>query len=84
MKVDTRDKKPKIWNIALLSAVVIIAVAVLAALDSRKYMRPMSVILDLYFAAVIVLLLSAFVKQIEYNPYSYNVIYYLEIGRAHV
>lgn len=77
MKVDTRDKKPKVWNIALLSAVVIIAVAVLAALDGRKYMRPMSVILDLYFAAVIVLLLSAFVKQIEYNPYSYNVIYYL-------
>ena len=74
---DTRDKKPKIWNVALLSAAAVIAVAVLAALDGHRYIRTVSVIMDVYFAAVIVMLLTAFFRQLQYNPYSYNVIYYL-------
>ena len=77
MKFDTRDKKPKIWDVAILSAAAVIAVAVLAAVGGGLFAMAISLIVTLYYAAVIVMLLNAFHKQLQYNPYSYNVIYYL-------
>ena len=77
MRFDTRDVKPKIWNVAVISAVAVIAVAALAAMGGNRYILPMSLIMDVYFAAVIVMLVTAFFRQLQYNPYSYNVIYYL-------
>ena len=77
MKFDTRDKKPKIWNVALVSAVVVITVAVLAALPGNEYILAVCLILGAYFACVFVMLITAFFRQLQYNPYSYNVIYYL-------
>ena len=77
MKFDTRDKKPDIWNVAALSAAVVLAVAVLVLTTGRRHIMAVSVIVDVYLACVIVMLISAFFKQLQYNPYSYNVIYYL-------
>ncbi len=77
MKFDTRDKKPKIWNVAVVSAVAVISVTVLAAAAGNRYIMAISLIMDAYLACVIVMLITAFFRQLQYNPYSYNVIYYL-------
>ena len=68
-------KKPKLWNIAVLSVVELI---VLVVLLTRDPLIPMAVPLALcvYLALVIGLLLRAFFLQLRYNPYSYNTIYY--------
>ena len=68
-------KKPKLWNISILS---VIAVVILAVLLNREPVNPVavSVVICVYLALVIGLLLRAFRLQLRYNPYSYNTIYY--------
>ncbi len=75
VKYDTRDKKPALWNIAIVSAVVAAAVFPLSRMTGSGAVI-VAVMLDLYYLSVIVMLLSAFYKQLQYNPYSYNTIYY--------
>lgn len=67
--------KPKIWNIAILSLVVVV---LLSFLTTREHIAIPAVILVIcgYLAVVIVFLLWALVGQLQYNPYSYNTIYY--------
>ena len=77
MKFDTRVKKPKIWNVAIISALAVIAVTVLAVVAGNRYIMAISLIMAVYFAAAIIMLIIAFFRQLQYNPYSYNVIYYL-------
>ena len=69
-------KKPKIWNIAVLS---VIAVAALAVLLTREHIILPAVVLVIcgYLVLVILFLLRAFFRQLKYNPYSYNTIYYI-------
>ena len=76
LKFDTRNKKPKVWNIAVLSAITIILMAFLLSRD-RIYLPAVSILTCLYLALTIFFLVSAFLKQIQYNPYSYNTIYYI-------
>ena len=73
----SRDKKPTIWNVAALSAVAVIAVTVLAALPGNGQVLSISLIMGAYYACVCVMLVTAFFRQLQYDPYSYNVIYYL-------
>ena len=77
MKFDTRDKKPKLWNIAAVTAVFAALLAVLVWLGAEKYAVAASIGFDLYYLIVLFLLVSAFFKQIQYNPYSYNTIFYM-------
>ena len=69
-------KKPKVWNIAVLSLIV---VAVLAVLTTREHIMVSTIVfvVCIYLAATIVFLLRALCKQLQYNPYSYNTIYYI-------
>ncbi len=76
MKFNTRDKKPHIWAVAVLAVIAAGAIAALAADGADKHALAISVVLDMFFLAVIVLLIRAFFAQIGYNPYSYNIIYY--------
>ena len=68
-------KKPKIWNIAILSLAVVV---LLSCLTTREHIAIPAVILVIcgYLAVVIVFLLRALFGQLKYNPYSYNTIYY--------
>ena len=81
---DSRTKKPKLWTLLFVSLGVF---AVLCALyqtgtaDPGSIMelntiRSASVLLCLYYMTALFLLGSTFRKQLEYNPYSYNIIYY--------
>ncbi len=73
-KFDTRDKKPKVWNIAILSVITAVVLAVMICRQTSPAVVAAAV--AVYLLMVIVFLLAAFVKQLQYNPYSYNTIYY--------
>ena len=76
MKFDTRDTKPKLWNLAALTGVTA-AVAALLLLTGGTY-RAAAIcgVMSAYALGAILLLLWAFREQIRYNPYSYNTIFY--------
>ncbi len=73
---DTRDKKPALWNVAGLTAVVAAVCIFLIYNGGQKNAIAANFVLCLYFLTVIILLMDAFFKQLQYNPYSYNTIYY--------
>lgn len=77
IKFDTRDKKPKIYNIAVLSVAAVAAVIILLVSGAEKHGLAIGIIESEYFLAVAVMLIIAFFKQMQYNPYSYNTIYYM-------
>ena len=77
MKLDTLDKKPKVYHIAVLAAVTLAVLALLLAFGGEKEIRFSCMVLSAFFLAVTALLLRAFVLQIRYNLYSYNTIIYL-------
>ncbi len=77
MKFDTLDKKPHIWNIAILAAVTVAILAVIGTARSKEQVLPISMILAAFFLVTIFLLLRAFRLQLHYNPYSYNTVYYM-------
>jgi len=76
LKLDTRDKKPKLYSLAILSAVAVLALAGLAYNGGGALLGWGNLVLALYFGAMVALLIDAFFKQIQYNLYSYNTILY--------
>ena len=74
LRFDTRDQKPSLWGLAVVSAVTIAIVAVMLV----AHISPVLIagVLCAYSIAAVILLCVAFVRQVEYNPYSYNTIYH--------
>ena len=72
IRFDTLDKKPKVWNIAILSAVTAALLVYLSGWNGKAA----AVVVPVYLLITIILLLRALVLQIRYNPYSYNTVYY--------
>ena len=77
MIFDTLDKKPNLWNIAIVTGVTAVIIAAMYFIGGPgKNAVPMSILLDSYIALVLILLVRAFFRQLRYNPYSYNTIFY--------
>ena len=76
LKLDTRNKKPNIVNIAILTGAVLVLLVLLQLFDPGEDYLPEGILLTLYFLAVTVLLVRAFFLQMQYNLYSYNTIIY--------
>ena len=76
LKLDTLRKKPKVYNIAVLSAVMLTALALLIALGGERLIRFSCLMMAAYFLTVSALLIRAFFLQMRYNLYSYNTIIY--------
>ena len=76
LKLDTLRKKPKVYNIAVLSAVMLTALALLIALGGERLIRFSCLLMAAYVLVVSVLLIRAFFLQMRYNLYSYNTIIY--------
>lgn len=76
LKLDTRDKKPKVWNIAIASAITLIVVFFFMRHPDMGSVVVSSIVIVVYLLVVLVFLVVAFFRQIEYNLYSYNTIYY--------
>lgn len=75
-KLDTLDKKPKVYSIAVLTAVILALLSVVVLLQRDWMLRFSCLLLALYFLAVAALLVRGFFRQIRYNLYSYNTIIY--------
>ena len=73
VKFNTRDSKPKSYDIAILTAVMAILTIAMILLKQALLLSLASAV---YLLIVLVLLIRAFFHQLQYNPYSYNTIYY--------
>ena len=76
IRFDTRDIKPKVFNIGILSGITAMIVLILVLLGEKVPLIAMSLTVTVYLALVIFFLVRAFFQQLQYNPYSYNTIYY--------
>ncbi len=78
VKIDSRNKKPKLWNLLALSAAAAVGLLlILRTGDSNTVMvREASGWICMYLVLVLYMLGRAWLHQLEYNPYSYNTIYY--------
>ena len=70
-------KKPKVWDIAVLTGVVLAIVLILNLGSSERTMFYICTLINVYFIAAIGMLIYAFLRQLKYNIYSYNTIYYV-------
>ncbi|MDO4805235.1 MAG: YdcF family protein [Lachnospiraceae bacterium] len=78
LKYDTTDKEPNLYDALVLSALAGLALAVMAR--GRVNIVIIALALDLYFLAMVALISSAYIRQLQCNPYSYNMIYYRGFG----
>ena len=76
LRFDTLDKKPKLYDVLIVGAIVLAAVTALFVFGRGGFDLPAVLIMDAFFIYAIVRLAIAFVGQLRYNPYSYNTIYY--------
>ncbi|MBQ7646615.1 MAG: YdcF family protein [Clostridia bacterium] len=76
IKFDTLDKKPKLWNLAVLTAVFAAIIIPFAVSKEQNLALAACVLQCIFFLIVPVLLFRAFVRQLRYNPYSYNTVFY--------
>ena len=72
---DTSDKKPKLYDVLIVGALVLAAVVVLFVVGGRSVL-PAALLICAFLAYAIARLVVAFIGQLRYNPYSYNTIYY--------
>ena len=77
MKFDTRNKKPKLYNLLIQALFVLLIVILLVRKDAARYAALTSALIGLFLLAAVGQLIVAFCRQIQYNPYSYNTIYYM-------
>ena len=70
------SRKPKVWNVAILSAILVVVLFIVTRREPIVF-QPIAVVICIYLVAVIGLLQRALFKQLRYNPYSYNTIYYI-------
>jgi len=77
MRFDTRDKKPKLYHLLALTGLTAAVIGALLLRGGENRAAAVGVVLDVYFAAALALLVIAFFRQLQYNPYSYNTIFYM-------
>ena len=77
LKFDTRDKKPKLFDLLVLTALLAAVLAFLILNGAQKNATVIGVTLIVFYGIVLIRLITAFFGQLRYNPYSYNTIYYM-------
>ena len=74
---DSRDTKPKLRALALLTAAAVVINGALLWIDAQRFAAAICIVTAAYALGAILALLWAFREQIRYNPYSYNTIFYI-------
>ena len=77
MQFDTRSKQPKLYNLLLQALFVLLIVILLVQKNAQRHAALISALIGLFLLAAVGQLIAALFKQIQYNPYSYNTIYYM-------
>lgn len=80
MKFYSSTEKPNIYSILYLTLAVTLLLIVLDMQNVPGLLLWANAVMMVYFALVVLLLFTAFRKQIAYNPYSYNTILYSGFG----
>ncbi|MBQ9828359.1 MAG: YdcF family protein [Lachnospiraceae bacterium] len=75
-RFDTLDKKPHLYGLLIMSVIALAAAFILLYTGIDSTYRITSAMLCIYAAAALFMLARAFFRQLRYNPYSYNTIYY--------
>ena len=75
-RFDTRDKKPRLLSLQILTAAAVFIVGVLAMTAAQRSAAAICIVAAVYALGMAIALLWAFREQIRYNPYSYNTIFY--------
>ncbi len=75
-RFDTRDTKPKLYSLLILTAVTVLAVALLFCFETPLLAPVIAFVIAGYGFLACFLLLRTFREQIRYNLYSYNTIYH--------
>ena len=79
-RFNTRKKKPKLYHELVILGIAVILI-ILASLFGGDYsIRITMVIESAFFAVTAFVFFDAFRKQVQYNPYSYNTIFYFGFG----
>lgn len=73
---DKKVRKPKVYSILVLTLIIALVMAFIWHFFEAERMKYAVLLLSVYFAAVVLLLLRAFRRQLRYNRYSYNTIIY--------
>ena len=78
MKIYTRERKPALYGLLIFTVLYGAAFAAACIFDRGAACHGgyFALATTLYFAAVLAFLVSALIKQLQYNPYSYNTVYY--------
>ena len=76
LRFDTRNKKPKLYNLLVITAVFAAAAALIILIAPDKSAGPVCVTVALYCLVSAVVLFYSCREQMKYNPYSYNTIFY--------
>ncbi len=80
LRFDVRDKKPKLYIELVLMVIAAAAVAAAILFGGEWDLAIASAILSVFFTASAFVFFMTFVKQVQYNPYSYNTIMYFGFG----
>ncbi len=75
-RFDTRDTKPRLLPLQILTAAAALIVGVLAMTAGDRAAAAICAVVAVYAFGIILALLWAWREQIRYNPYSYNTIFY--------
>ena len=77
MKFDTRDKKPKLYMLMVMTIIAVVIIATLTYVDGERFAITSCLIVAIHSFLAVCSFLWAFREQLRYNPYSYNTIFYL-------
>lgn len=77
LRFDTRDKKPKLFHLIPLAAIAGATVLLLSLEGREENGVPICAVTALFCIVALIALLRTWRRQLEYNPYSYNTIYYM-------
>ncbi|MBR0419652.1 MAG: YdcF family protein [Erysipelotrichaceae bacterium] len=73
MRFDTIDKKPNLFGIIYASIVMLVFLIIFII---GKQEEAICLLIMAYLLVVLYILGISFIRQLQYNPYSYNTIYY--------
>lgn len=77
LRFNTETKQPKLWNSVVISIAAAAVIAILSILNAEANATAIAIIIDIYLLTIIICLVRAFTRQIKFNPYSYNTIWYI-------
>lgn len=77
LQFDTRDKKPKLYSLLILTVIVAAVIVCLVLTGAERHATAIFAIMTVYSGAAVGILIYSWKEQIRYNPYSYNTILYM-------